>query len=156
AARLAHPHVTQVYDYGEAALPSGAVVAYLVMELLQGQSLADRLRLGPLRWQQATAMAAQVAAAVAAAHHGGVGHPDIKPGNVMLTQAGAKILDFGIAALGGGEPAADGGRLVGTPAYAAPERLQPGVASPESDVYALGALLYEALTGHPPVIVTTW
>ncbi|MEV4511615.1 serine/threonine-protein kinase [Dactylosporangium sp. NPDC049525] len=156
AARLAHPHVTQVYDYGEAALPSGAVVAYLVMELVEGQSLADRLRFGPLPWQQATIMAAQVAAALAAAHRIGVVHRDIKPGNVMLTHMGAKILDFGIAALSGGEPDGDGGRLVGTPTYAAPERLRPGAALPESDVYALGVLLYEALTGHPPVRIATW
>ncbi|MFG2042460.1 protein kinase [Dactylosporangium sp. NPDC048998] len=156
SARLAHPHVTQVYDYGEMTLPGGAVAGYMVMELVEGQSLADRLRLGPLPWEQATIVVAQVAAALAAAHRIGVVHRDVKPGNVMLTQAGAKILDFGIAALGGGEPAADGGRLVGTPAYAAPERLRPGAASPESDVYALGVLLYEALTGHRPGAVTTW
>ncbi|MGI5239881.1 serine/threonine-protein kinase [Dactylosporangium sp. CA-139066] len=156
AARLAHPHVTQVYDYGEAALPNGTTVAYLVMELVEGQSLADRLRQGPLPWPEATAVAAEVAAALAAAHRVGVVHRDIKPGNVMLTAAGAKILDFGIAALGGGESAADGDRLVGTPAYAAPERLQPGAAAPESDVYALGVLLYEALTGRRPVKALTW
>ncbi|MER7008060.1 protein kinase [Dactylosporangium sp. NPDC000555] len=156
SARLAHPHVTQVYDYGEMALPGGAVAGYLVMELVEGQSLAERLRLGALPWQQATTVVAQVAAALAAAHRIGVVHRDVKPGNVMLTQTGAKILDFGIAALGGGEPAADSGRLVGTPAYAAPERLQPGAAAPESDVYALGVVLYEALTGHRPVAVSTW
>ncbi|WP_426513195.1 protein kinase domain-containing protein [Dactylosporangium sp. McL0621] len=156
AARLAHPHVTQVYDYGEAALPGGTTVAYLVMELVEGQSLADRLRQGPLPWPEATAMAAEVATALAAAHRVGVVHRDIKPGNVMLTGAGAKILDFGIAALGGGEPAADGDRLVGTPAYAAPERLQSGAAAPESDVYELGVLLYEALTGRRPVKALTW
>jgi serine/threonine-protein kinase len=148
--------VTQVYDYGEAALPGGTTAAYLVMELVEGQSLADRLRQGPLPWPEATAMAAEVATALAAAHRVGVVHRDIKPGNVMLTGAGAKILDFGIAALAGGDPAADGDRLVGTPAYAAPERLQPGAAAPASDVYALGVLLYEALTGRRPVRAPTW
>ncbi|WP_432826693.1 serine/threonine-protein kinase [Dactylosporangium sp. CA-092794] len=156
AARLTHPHVTQVYDYGEAALPGGATVAYLVMELVNGPSLAERLRRGPLPWPEAVTMAAQVAGALAAAHRIGIVHRDIKPGNVMLAPGGAKLLDFGIAALGGGEPATDGGRLVGTPAYAAPERLRPGAASPESDVYALGVVLYEALTGSRPLAVATW
>jgi len=156
AARLAHPHVTQVHDYGEASLPDGSVLPYLVMELVDGQSLADRLRLGPLPWQQAVSVCADVAAAVAAAHRIGVVHRDIKPGNVMLTSAGAKVLDFGVAVLAGGQPAAEGGRLVGTPAYAAPERLQPGGAGMEGDVYALGVLLYESLSGYPPVAVTNW
>jgi serine/threonine-protein kinase len=156
AARLAHPHVTQVYDYGEAALPDGSVLPYLVMELVDGQSLADRLRLGPLPWQQAVSVCADVAAAVAAAHRIGVVHRDIKPGNVMLTSAGAKVLDFGVAVLAGGQPAAQEGRLVGTPAYAAPERLRPGAAGMEGDVYALGVLLYETLSGYPPVAVTNW
>jgi serine/threonine-protein kinase len=156
AARLAHPHVTQVYDYGETALPDGSVLPYLVMELVDGQSLADRLRSGPLPWPQAVTMAAEVASALAAAHRIGVVHRDVKPGNVLLTRTGVKVCDFGIAALAGGQPAADGGRLVGTPAYAAPERLRSGPATPAIDVYALGVLLYEALTGHPPIAVTTW
>jgi serine/threonine-protein kinase len=156
AARLAHPHVTQVYDYGEASLPDGSVLPYLVMELVDGQSLADRLRFGPLPWRQALSVCADVAAAVAAAHRIGVIHRDIKPGNVMLTSAGAKVLDFGVAVLAGGQPMADGGRLVGTPAYAAPERLRPGAAGPEGDVYALGVLVFESLCGRPPVAVTSW
>ncbi|MFI2713622.1 serine/threonine-protein kinase [Micromonospora sp. NPDC018662] len=159
AARLTHPHVTQVYDYGEATLPGGVVTPYLVMELVAGQTLADRLAGGPLAWPDAVRTAGQVAAALAAAHRIGVVHRDVKPANVMLTETGAKVLDFGIAAPAGprqpttgpaGEP------LAGTPAYFAPERLDPGPTHPAGDVYALGALLYRSLTGRPPLPVRTW
>ncbi|WP_205808123.1 serine/threonine-protein kinase [Micromonospora sp. HNM0581] len=159
AARLTHPHVTQVYDYGEAALADGNIVPYLVMELVVGRNLADRLTDGPLPWRPALRMAAEVAAALAAAHRLGVVHCDIKPGNVMLTDNGAKVLDFGIAALAGsptpdGRPA--GGTLMGTPAYLAPERLSGAPPHPASDVYALGVLLYRALTGEVPLPVHSW
>ena len=136
-------------------MPGGAVLPYLVMELVDGESLADRLRSGPLPWPEATRIGAQVAAALSVAHGLGIVHRDIKPGNVMLTAGGAKVLDFGIAALAGGSDI-DAGRIVGTPAYAAPERLRRAPVAPPSDVYALGALLYEALTGHPPVPAATW
>ncbi|MET8525227.1 protein kinase [Micromonospora sp. NPDC005172] len=155
AARLTHPHVTQVYDYAEATLADGVVVPYLVMELVEGHNLADRLRSGPLPWPEAVRVAGHIAAALAAAHRIGVVHRDVKPGNVMLTDTGAKVLDFGIAALGGldsqsGEP------LMGTPAYFAPERLAAGPPDPASDVYALGALLYRTLTGAAPLPVQSW
>ncbi|MBQ1073155.1 serine/threonine protein kinase [Micromonospora sp. C31] len=159
AARLTHPHVTQVYDYGEASLDGGMVVPYLVMELVQGSNLADRLASGPLPWPEALRMAGQVAAALAAAHRIGVVHRDVKPGNVMLTETGAKVLDFGIAALAGPlHPRAGqtGELLMGTPAYFAPERMRPGAPDPASDVYALGALLYRTLTGRAPLPVQTW
>ncbi|MFF5180464.1 protein kinase [Micromonospora sp. NPDC000316] len=155
AARLTHPHVTQVYDYAEATLAGGVVVPYLVMELVEGHNLADRMRSGPMPWPEAVRVAGQIAAALAAAHRIGVVHRDIKPGNVMLTDTGAKVLDFGIAALGGldsrsGEP------VMGTPAYFAPERLAAGPPDPASDVYALGALLYRTLTGRAPLPVQSW
>jgi serine/threonine-protein kinase len=156
AARLTHANVTQVYDYGEATMPGGAVVPYLVMEFVGGQNLADRLTRGPLSWPEATAIGAQVAAALAAAHRLGVVHRDVKPGNVMLTPSGAKVLDFGIAALIGAGGDTDAGWLVGTPAYTAPERLRPGPAQPASDVYALGVLLYEMMTGRQPIPARTW
>ncbi|MFC0006667.1 serine/threonine-protein kinase [Micromonospora siamensis] len=157
AARLTHPHVTQVYDYAEATLPDGSVVPYLVMELVEGENLADRLATGPLAWPDAVRMAGQVAGALAAAHRIGVVHHDIKPGNVMLTETGAKVLDFGIAAIAGPRhPGRSGEPMMGTPAYFAPERLAAGPPDPASDVYALGALLYRALTGAPPFSVRTW
>ncbi|MFD6608367.1 serine/threonine-protein kinase [Micromonospora chalcea] len=158
AARLTHPHVTQVYDYGEATLDSGVVVPYLVMELVEGQTLADRLAGGPLAWPDAVRTAGQVAGALAAAHRIGVVHRDIKPANVMLTETGAKVLDFGIAAPAGPHPVTGhtGVLLMGTPAYFAPERLDPGPANPAGDVYALGVLLYRSLTGRAPLPVRSW
>ncbi|MEU7715517.1 serine/threonine-protein kinase [Micromonospora chalcea] len=158
AARLTHPHVTQVYDYGEATLDSGVVVPYLVMELVEGQTLADRLAGGPLAWPDAVRTAGQVSGALAAAHRIGVVHRDIKPANVMLTETGAKVLDFGIAAPAGPHPVTGhtGVLLMGTPAYFAPERLDPGPANPAGDVYALGVLLYRSLTGRAPLPVRSW
>ncbi|EEP75055.1 serine/threonine protein kinase [Micromonospora sp. ATCC 39149] len=159
AARLTHPHVTQVYDYGEATLGGGAVVPYLVMELVEGRNLADRLTTGPLPWPEAVRLAGQIAGALAAAHRIGVVHRDIKPANVMLTETGAKVLDFGIAALAGPHhPRAGqtGELMMGTPAYFAPERLTPGPPNPASDVYALGVLLYRVLAGRAPLPVQSW
>lgn len=155
AARLAHPNVTQVFDYGEAALPDGSVVPYLVMELLDGQTLADRLRAGPLPWPQAVGVGGAVAAALAAAHQLGIVHRDIKPANVVLTPAGPKVVDFGIAALTGAGPGADE-LVAGTPSYVAPELLRGEPATPASDVYGLGALLHEMVTGDPPWPVVSW
>ncbi|MEH1125164.1 serine/threonine-protein kinase [Micromonospora sp. CPCC 206061] len=155
AARLAHPNVTQVYDYGEAPLPGGGVSPYLVMELVDGENLADRLRRAPMAWPEAVRTASEVAAALAAAHRLGVVHRDIKPGNVMLTAGGAKVLDFGIAALADG-PEPDRGTVVGTPGYVAPEVLAGAPARPASDVYALGVVLYEALTRRPPSLVMSF
>ncbi|MET7470792.1 serine/threonine-protein kinase [Micromonospora sp. NPDC005686] len=158
AARLTHPHVTQVYDYGEATLDGGVVIPYLVMELVEGQTLADRLAGGPLAWPDAVRTARQVAGALAAAHRIGVVHRDVKPANVMLTETGAKVLDFGIAAPAGPHPVTGqtGALLMGTPAYFAPERLDPGPANPAGDVYALGVLLYRSLTGRAPLPVRGW
>jgi eukaryotic-like serine/threonine-protein kinase len=153
AAQLTHPSVTRVYDYGEATLPDGVRAPYLVMELVEGPSLADRLAGGALAWRETARLGTQVAAALAAAHQAGVVHHDVKPGNVMLTAEGAKVLDFGIAALVG---AADREMLVGTPTYAAPERLRRAPAHPAHDVYSLGVLLHECLTGHPPARMVSW
>jgi len=151
AARLSHPHVTGVYDYGESTADDGATVPYVVMELISGRTLAERLARGPMPWRAALRVGAEVAAALAAAHARGLVHRDVKPANVMLTPAGAKVVDFGIAAIAGesGEPGPDG-MLLGTPAYLAPERLAGGPVRPATDVYALGLLLYRSLTGGLP------
>jgi hypothetical protein len=151
AARLSHPHVTGVYDYGESTTQDGQAVPYVVMELLSGRTLAERLAGGPLPWRAALRIGAEVAAALAAAHARGLVHRDVKPANVMLTASGAKVVDFGIAAVAGetGEPGPDG-IVLGTPAYVAPERLEGGPVRPASDVYGLGLVLYRALTGGLP------
>ncbi|WFE25199.1 serine/threonine-protein kinase [Solwaraspora sp. WMMD791] len=150
AARLCHPHITNVYDYGEARRDD-ATLPYVVMELVDGESLADRLRRDHvLPWRVAVAVCAEVASALAAAHATGVVHRDVTPANVMLTSTGAKVVDFGISALTGESDVGPDGNLLGTPAYLAPERLNGGQVSPATDVYAVGLLLYRSLTGRLP------
>ena len=150
AARLTHPHITSVHDFGEARGESGELVPYVVMELVRGPTLSERLKAGRLPVGAALLICAQVAAALAAAHARGLVHRDVKPGNVMLSPAGAKVMDFGIAAVAGdlSESPVDG-EIWGTPAYLAPERLTGGEVLPASDVYALGLLLYRLLAGRP-------
>ncbi|MFF0468981.1 serine/threonine-protein kinase [Micromonospora zamorensis] len=149
AARLSHPHVTSVYDFGE-SLVDGAQVPFVVMEMLGGHTLEQRLAAGPLPPRAGLRVCAQVASALAAAHGQDLVHRDIKPGNVMLTPTGAKVLDFGIAAVAGESEIDFEGRLLGTPAYLAPERLEAGEVLPACDVYALGLLLHRVLTGRLP------
>lgn len=149
AARLSHPHVTSVYDFGE-SLVDGARVPFVVMEMLGGHTLEQRLAAGPLPPRAGLRVCAQVASALAAAHGQDLVHRDIKPGNVMLTPTGAKVLDFGIAAAAGESEIDFEGRLLGTPAYLAPERLKAGDVLPACDVYALGLLLHRVLTGRLP------
>jgi eukaryotic-like serine/threonine-protein kinase len=148
---LSHPYITGVHDYGESPTVSGERVPYLVMELVRGPTLAQRLKAGSLPARAAMRICAQVAIALAAAHARGLVHRDVKPGNVILTPAGPKVVDFGIAAAAGerGEPGSNG-EIWGTPAYVAPERLAGGRVSPAADVYALGLVLYRALAGSVP------
>jgi hypothetical protein len=148
AGGLRHPNVVEVYDYGEAGA-DGQIVPYVVMELVAGRSMTDLLGGGALPWRSAVLIGAQVAAALAAAHAHGIVHRDVKPGNVMVTAAGVKLVDFGISAAIG-EADMTGGEVLGTPAYLAPERFDGGRVRPATDVYALGLLLYLALAGHPP------
>jgi eukaryotic-like serine/threonine-protein kinase len=156
AARLSHPHITNVYDYGEATTVDGEPVPYVVMELVDGESLAAVLaRSRRLPWPAAVRISSEVAAALAAAHARGIVHRDVTPANVMLTPAGAKVVDFGISALIGENDIDPDGSLLGTPAYLAPERLEGGQVSPATDVYAVGLLIYRTLIGQLPWDVGT-
>ncbi len=156
AAQLVHPHVTSVHDYGETVAPDGSITSFVVMELLAGEELEFRLTEGPLPWPEAVEIAAQVADALAAAHRLGIVHRDVTTANVMMTQVGAKVLDFGIATRIGAPDDDEDGATFGTPAYVAPERLDGAPAQPATDVYSLGVLLHEALTGRVPYPADTW
>ncbi|MEV4509035.1 serine/threonine-protein kinase [Dactylosporangium sp. NPDC049525] len=148
AASLSHPNVTNVYDYGETAEGN----PFVVMELLRGPTLAERLTAGPLRPAAAIRVCAEVAAGLAAAHAERLVHRDVKPANVVLTAGAAKLVDFGIVGIPGdpGSGLDADGLVLGTPAYLAPERLVGDDAVPASDVYAFGLLLYRSLTGRLP------
>ncbi|MFF5227210.1 protein kinase [Dactylosporangium sp. NPDC000521] len=147
-ASLSHPNVAGVYDFGETAGGN----PFVVMELLRGPTLAERLAAGPLSPAVTIRVCAEIAAGLAAAHAEGFVHHDVKPGNVVLTPGAAKLLDFGIVGtLGDPDSGLDAAGLVlGTPAYLAPERLVGDEAVPASDVYAFGMLLYRCLTGRLP------
>jgi eukaryotic-like serine/threonine-protein kinase len=155
-ARLIHPDAIEVYDYGETVTNGGRLAAYVVMRLLEGRPLSARIAEGPLPWQEATTIALGLAKVLAAAHERGIVHRDVTPDNVLIAADGPKLLDFGIAAFIG---ESDDEQIVadfGTPPYVAPERLKGMTADPAVDVYSLGVLLFEMLTGAPPYPETTW
>jgi eukaryotic-like serine/threonine-protein kinase len=155
AAMLSHPHVANVFDYGESRGEAGELVPFVVMEMLDGPPLAERLRSQRMAPGEALTVCAEVAAAVAAAHEHGLVHRDVKPGNIVLTQDGAKLLDFGIAAFSG-EPATEAdGHLLGTPTYVAPELIDGGAVTPAVDVYALGVLMHRVLADDLPWSIDT-
>jgi serine/threonine protein kinase len=155
AASLSHPNAVAVFDTGEHA---GA--PYIVMERLPGETLADRIGAGPADDVEAVrTLAIEVLGALGAAHAAGLVHRDVKPANILLAADGrAKVADFGIAKSVQETPTGDltaTGQVFGTPAYLAPERLDGAPATPQADLWSLGVVLYEVLTGDRPFVGET-
>ena len=147
AGALSHQNIACVYDYGEPACE----LSYLVMELIEGPSLAAVLAAGSLDAARTMDVVSQVAAGLQAAHGAGLIHRDIKPANILFTSEGAvRITDFGIAHAIGSAPLTATGLVMGTPGYIAPERVAGVQAGPASDLYALGIVAYECLAGARP------
>lgn len=164
---LQHPNICVLHDIG-----SQEGMDFLVMEFVEGETLAHRLQRGPLPLQQVLKMGLEVANALDKAHRAGLVHRDIKPANIMLTRGGAKLLDFGLAkpvsmaasaatattvpnlnsamtAVSQGQPLTQEGVIVGTYQYMAPEQIESGHTDARTDLFALGCVLYEAATGRP-------
>src|SRR5215468_7884343 len=155
---LNHPHICILHDIGQ---QDG--IDFLVMEYVEGETLAKRLEKGPLPLEQALKFGAQIADALDRAHGNGIVHRDLKPGNIMLTATGAKLLDFGLArpfaslanatTLAGVSPhpsVTQEGTIVGTFQYMSPEQLEGKELDGRSDIFSLGAVLYEMVTGKRP------
>jgi Tol biopolymer transport system component len=140
---LNHPHVCTLYDVG--ATPSGD--SYLVMELVEGEPLATRLKRGKLSISETLKYGQQIADALAAAHAQGIIHRDLKPQNIMLAKNGVKVLDFGLAKSAQDGTLTASRAVMGTPAYMAPEQFEGNEADARTDIYALGLVLYEMATG---------
>ena len=141
-AALNHPHICTLHDVGP---------DYLVMEYLEGETLAERLRRGKLSMEETLRYGGQIASALAAAHGKGIIHRDLKPGNIMLVQSGAKVLDFGLAKMDQDDaPLTASHAVMGTPGYMAPEQREGKPADARTDIYSLGCVLCEASTGARP------
>src|SRR5579859_4223510 len=146
-ARLSHPHIVKLFDYGQ---ENG--ITYLVMELITGGSLADLIRTGPLSPFEANRILQQLASALDYAHREGVIHRDLKPHNVLMdTNGNALLTDFGLARLVQSTSIlTHSGTVVGTPAYMSPEQWTGGIIDARTDIYSLGVILFEMLTGRVP------
>ncbi len=151
AARISHPNVVQVYDAQEGEL-DGREVSYIVMEHVSGGDLKDRIRArGALSEKELCRLGADVASGLAGAHDRGIIHRDVKPQNILIDDYGRpKITDFGIARALDTSQATRTGSYLGTATYSSPEQLRGEPVTPKSDIYSLGATLYEAATGEPP------
>lgn len=159
ARHVTHPNVCRVFDIGYHRTAAGEIV-FLTMEFLAGESLSNRLRrTGPLRTDEALPWIGEICAGLAAAHRIGILHGDLKCGNIMLTPgdggAAARILDFGLARFridsqGRNRRSVNGGPRFGTLEYLAPEQLDSGEMSPASDIYSMGVVIYEMMTGRRP------
>jgi serine/threonine protein kinase len=157
--KLSHPHICTIYDVG-----SEGGLQFIVMEYLEGETLASRLARGPLPFAQILQHGIEIADALEKAHRAGIIHRDLKPGNIMLTKAGAKLLDFGLARIARPEPAATmsaiagqptvesavtgTGSIIGTLQYMAPEQLEGRETDARTDIFAFGSVLYEMATGQ--------
>ncbi|HUT21303.1 MAG TPA: protein kinase, partial [Anaerolineae bacterium] len=144
--RLDHPRIVKTYEAGAA---DGQ--RYLALELVLGGSLKERLQRGPLEWREAVRLAVQVAEALDHAHTSGIVHRDLKPGNIMLDEQGAaRLMDFGLAHVSDASAMTRTGTVMGTVYYLSPEQAVGKHVDARSDLYALGAVLFEMLTGQPP------
>jgi serine/threonine-protein kinase len=149
-AALGHPNICQLYDYGESE--DGP---YMVLEYLSGGTLEDRLKTvgGPLPDDETLRISQEVAAGLAHAHERGLVHRDLKPANILFdSEQRAKIADFGIARIEGGNELTVAGTVLGTAAYLSPEQAAGKPASPASDVYSFGVIVFRMLTGRPPFV----
>jgi len=146
AAALNHPHICIIHEVDESDDQT-----FIAMEFIEGQSLKDKLKIGPLNVEEAKDIALQVAEGLKEAHEKGIVHRDIKPANIMLTKKGqAKITDFGLAKLSWGADLTQPSTIMGTVAYMSPEQAKGEEVDHRTDIWSLGAMLYEMLSGERP------
>ncbi len=151
AGSISHAHAVPVYDFGDETQVNGPHLSYLVMQFVDGPALAERLHTGAIGVEQTLRVIEETASALQAAHSAGIVHRDIKPGNILLDPEGAfKITDFGIARAGDALPLTRTGMLTGTAKYLSPEQAGGKSATPASDIYSLGVVAYQCLSGRVP------